>query len=119
MTNRENFLSLLRRQGYEHVPVEFVLCPHLQELCKEKLGAEDYEEYFGFPWRRVDDLKLADQDVEKFRKFYERPLAEGADIDLLSLIHICLNRNFLTWQNLVNLLVAASLVGIVAVGHTY
>ena len=31
----------------------------------------------------------------------------------------CLNRNFLTWQNMVNLLVAASLVGIVAVGHTY
>lgn len=30
-----------------------------------------------------------------------------------------LNRNFLTWQNMKNLLVAASLVGMVAVGHTY
>ena len=44
MTNRENFLSLLRRTGYEHVPVEFVLCPHLQQVCKEQLGAENYEE---------------------------------------------------------------------------
>lgn len=31
----------------------------------------------------------------------------------------CLNRNFMTLQNMMNLLVAASLVGMVAVGHTY
>ncbi len=30
-----------------------------------------------------------------------------------------MNRNFFSWQNMVNLLVAASLVGVVAVGHTY
>lgn len=30
-----------------------------------------------------------------------------------------LNKNFLTWTNMVNLMVAASLVGLVAVGHTY
>lgn len=81
MTNRENFLALVRRQGYERVPVEFVLCPHLQEVCKEQLGAEDYQEYFGFPWRRVDDLRLKEHDTEKYRKFYQAPLAEDADID--------------------------------------
>lgn len=30
-----------------------------------------------------------------------------------------LNANFLSWQNIINLLVATSLVGMVAVGHTY
>ncbi|HJB07617.1 MAG TPA: ABC transporter permease [Candidatus Enterocloster faecavium] len=30
-----------------------------------------------------------------------------------------LNKNFLTWANFVNILVAASLIGMVAVGHTY
>lgn len=30
-----------------------------------------------------------------------------------------LNQNFLTWQNMINILVAASLVGVVAIGHTY
>lgn len=30
-----------------------------------------------------------------------------------------INPNFLSWQNIVNLLVAASLVGLVAIGHTY
>ena len=42
-----------------------------------------------------------------------------AAIVVVFALFTCLNRNFLTWQNLVNLLVAASLVGIVAVGHTY
>ena len=45
MTNRENFISLIRRKGYEHVPVEFVLCPSLQEQIKERFGTDDYEEY--------------------------------------------------------------------------
>lgn len=44
MTNRENFISMMQRQGYERVPVEFVLCPYQQEVCKEQLKAEDYEE---------------------------------------------------------------------------
>lgn len=87
MTNRENFLSLVRRKGYEWIPVEFVLSPHLQRVCKEKLQAEDYEEYFQFPWRRVEDLRLRDQDTEKYRKFYQTPLAEGADIDLWGVGH--------------------------------
>ena len=42
-----------------------------------------------------------------------------AAIVVVFALFTCLNRNFLTWQNMVNLLVAASLVGIVAVGHTY
>ena len=87
MTNRENFLSLLRRQGYEHVPVEFELCPHLEKIFKEQLHADDYQEYFGFPWREVEDLRLKDHDVEKYRKFYQKPLAEGADIDVWGVGH--------------------------------
>lgn len=87
MTNRENFLSLLRRQGYEWIPTEFVLCPHLQQVCREQLGAEDYEEYFNFPWRRVEDLRLKDHDVEKYKKYYKVPLAEGADIDIWGVGH--------------------------------
>lgn len=35
------------------------------------------------------------------------------------ILFTCLNKNFLSWQNMMNLLVAASLVGMVAVGHTY
>ncbi|HBA64216.1 MAG TPA: hypothetical protein DCZ20_10205 [Lachnospiraceae bacterium] len=81
MTNRENFLSLIKRQGYERVPVEFELCPILKEKVKKELGAENYEEYFGMPWRRVEHIRLADKDTEKFRKYFVPPLAPDATID--------------------------------------
>ena len=38
MTQRENLLALLRRQPYEFQPVEFVFCPHLQDVLREKTG---------------------------------------------------------------------------------
>lgn len=40
-------------------------------------------------------------------------------IVLVFVIFTSINKNFLSWANIVNLLVAASLVGMVAVGHTY
>ncbi len=87
MTNRENFLSLIRRQGYERIPVEFVLSPHLVQVCREQLQADDYEEYFQFPWRRVEDLRLGKQDTEQYRKYYQNPLAANADIDIWGVGH--------------------------------
>lgn len=38
---------------------------------------------------------------------------------IVFVLFTCLNKNFMTWQNMMNLLVAASLVGMVAIGHTY
>lgn len=38
---------------------------------------------------------------------------------IVFIIFASLNKNFLTWTNFVNILVAASLVGLVAIGHTY
>lgn len=40
-------------------------------------------------------------------------------IIIVFILFTALNKNFLSWQNVVNLLTAASLVGVVAVGHTY
>ena len=40
-------------------------------------------------------------------------------IVLVFLLFTSINRNFFSLQNMINLLVAASLVGTVAVGHTY
>ncbi|MFR1832569.1 MAG: ABC transporter permease [Lachnospiraceae bacterium] len=42
----------------------------------------------------------------------------GAIIAVFALF-TSLNKNFLTWTNMVNILVAASLIGMVAIGHTY
>ena len=70
MTRRENFISLIRRKGYEYVPVEFVLCPSLQEQIKERFGTDDYEDYFGFPWTKIEDIRLKNHDTEKYRSFF-------------------------------------------------
>ena len=87
MTNRENFFSLIRRQGYEYVPVEFHLCPSLEKEFRERTGSNDYEEYFQFPWRYIEDIRLPGHDVEQYRRYYKKPLAEGAEIDLWGVGH--------------------------------
>ena len=35
MTNRENYLGIARRQGYEYMPVHFSMCPNLQERFEQ------------------------------------------------------------------------------------
>ena len=40
-------------------------------------------------------------------------------IVLVFALFTILNKNYLTWTNMVNLMIAASLVGLVALGHTY
>ncbi len=42
-----------------------------------------------------------------------------AAIVVVFVVFTSLNQNFMTWTNIVNLMVAASLVGLVAIGHTY
>lgn len=87
MTNRENFLSIVRRQGYEWMPAEFTLCPSLQQKIEQQYGTKDYEELFQFAWRRVEDIRLVNHNVEQYRRFYQKPLAEGADIDIWGVGH--------------------------------
>lgn len=81
MTNRENFFAIVRKQGYEWMPPEFTLCPHLQGLMKERIGTEDYGKYFGFPWVNIEDIRLLDPDREKFRGYFNPPLAADGFMD--------------------------------------
>lgn len=77
MNRRENLLSLWRRKGYVEVPVSFELCPSLHTEFKKNTGMEDYSEYFGFPLRDVEDLRLLDNDTDKFRSYFDGELKPG------------------------------------------
>ncbi len=44
MTNRENYVSIARRTGYDYMPVKIVMCPSLQERFDA--------------WRREHDLQI-------------------------------------------------------------
>lgn len=59
-------------------------------------------------------------DKEKIKKLVggDKLILFGAIIVVFALFTV-LNKNFLSMTNLVNILVAASLVGLVAIGHTY
>ena len=54
MTNRENVIRSLRRDKPENVPFDFVLCPSHLETFKNKSGSDDYQQYYGIPFRNVE-----------------------------------------------------------------
>ena len=57
---------------------------------------------------------------QKLKKIFSGDkLVLMAAIVVVFAVFTSLNKNFLTWTNIVNLMVAASLVGMVAIGHTY
>lgn len=81
MTARENVLSLLRRQGYESAPVEFALCPSLEQTYREMTGGTvPYHEYFNFPTRFVAGPRLPERKID-WLQFYPDGLKAGASID--------------------------------------
>lgn len=49
MSNRENVISLYHRRGFSAVPVEFNLCPSLEQEFKQRYGdSRWYGDHFGF-----------------------------------------------------------------------
>ena len=51
---RDNLKRTLRRQGFEHVPVDFWLCDSQIEAFKKRTGYSDYEEWLGLSHRRIE-----------------------------------------------------------------
>lgn len=88
MTDRENLVSLLKRKGYERAPVNFSLCPSLHNIFKGITGKDDYYDYFKFPIRGVQDIKLNDTNADKFKKYYKNvDLKQGTYFDSWGVAH--------------------------------
>ena len=51
---RENILKTLRREGFESVPVDFVLCKSQMEDFEKRFGHKDFETYFGLCHRSFE-----------------------------------------------------------------
>ena len=54
MTPRENILKALRREGFESVPVDYVLCESQIENFQKRFGHNDYETHFGLCHRSFE-----------------------------------------------------------------
>lgn len=86
MNARENILALFRREPYEWVPVEFNLCPSLQEEYRRRTGGElPYPEYFHFPWAGIRDIAVP-QDKERYLGYHPN-LKPGSSIDQWGVAH--------------------------------
>lgn len=53
LTPRENLIRAARRQGFEWVPVDILLCDHQLEDFKKAFGDIDYFDWFGVDFRWV------------------------------------------------------------------
>lgn len=89
MTERENLLALLRHEPYDHIPVEFNLCPALEQTYRERehQPEQSYADYFGFPWRNVKGLVQDDPDLTRFLPYFEGLMNDRVTIDSMGVGH--------------------------------
>lgn len=73
MNQRENLLSLLKKQGYEKVPFEFSLCPSLVESYHKNENTQvDYRDYFEMPLKSVPGLTPDDTNKSRFLEYHKK-----------------------------------------------
>jgi len=88
---RDNLIRLYRRQGYEHAPVEFGLCPSLTEKYRAVAGDTPMSEYFdypeGFATRRVPGLNNRLRDPVDWSTYFNVPLKEGTTFSSYGVAH--------------------------------
>lgn len=81
MSPRENLLRLLRRQGYEHNPVEFALCPSLVDTYRARTGGDlSYGDYFAFAHREVDAPTIPGREGTDWLRYYPDGVKDGTTI---------------------------------------
>ena len=82
MTPRENLLHLLRKEGYEEVPVDFSLCPsQVESYQKHEHSSADYMDYFKMPWKRLPELQ-PDVDLRpQYQKYHQAAGLTEEEID--------------------------------------
>ena len=86
MTNRENYLAIARRQGYEYMPVHFSMCPSLQARFSEYL--ETHELFIPEGPSHVGALPMVCASADTFLPYFDgRPLKPGTTVDNWGVAH--------------------------------
>ena len=97
MNHRENLISLYKRNGFEKIPVYFVLCPTLQDEFKKRYGpGNTYQEYFALPAKVISDPGFSWNEITEgfvpkrnfdWAKYYPVPVKPGTRIDIWGVAH--------------------------------
>lgn len=80
-TPRENYLSLVRRKGYQTVPVDFPMCPSLWRKFTDQTGITDIVSRFNIQTRGVSDMKISIPKDDQFRPFFKESLEGDVTFD--------------------------------------
>ena len=86
LTPRENLIRAARRQGFDWVPLDILLCDSQEKAFRERFGDVDYFDWFGVDFRWVTLIEhpgFADG-----KKLYTREiLPEDTEIDVIGVGH--------------------------------
>jgi len=88
MNHRDNHAKLMKRQGFDFIPVQFMLCPSLEEQYREKIKSElPYNEYFDFPWKDLPYIKPLNDDLSRFDIYHKNAPKDGFYVDEFGVGH--------------------------------
>ncbi len=85
-TLRDNLLRTLRREGFDHVPVDYWLCESQIEAFKERTGHEDYQSWFGLSHRKFE-MAVKKNYPSGFNLFKRESVPEDANFDEYGIGH--------------------------------
>lgn len=87
MTDRENFISIAKRRGFEHVPVTFTMCPTL--AAKYEAYTKEHPLVFRPAAEEIGGIDAVVTPPEVFRERYYRnkDFRPGTDIDMWGVAH--------------------------------
>ncbi len=87
MTDRENYLSLAKRKGFERIPISFTPCPSIDKAFREYLKEHPME--LPFSTTTIEGLKPIAASPEVFKNNYYRDkhFKDGTSIDIWGVAH--------------------------------
>ena len=81
-SKRDNYLSIIKRTGYDYIPISFSWCPYLEKTCRESIN--ELGKNMEIPWapvRGTGELACKPIDINIFRRYFD-DLKEGATINI-------------------------------------
>ncbi len=87
MTNRENYLSIARKTGYDYMPVNFSMCPSLAERYNAYVKEHDVRVPVGEASVRGQPVKSAPREVFLERYYRDKTFKPGTHIDIWGVAH--------------------------------
>ena len=87
MTNRENYLSIARRTGYDYMPVRFNMCPALAERYNAYVEEHDVKFPQGEEDIRGQPVQRTSPEVFRRQYYRDKTFKPGTDIDIWGVAH--------------------------------